>query len=112
MSEIKTWHFVSSGDVNHYYLTQRTITLDASAQDALKIQTARQLGKLSLMLRSPDDNKSSDVISQSQNDIAPSGKPGDSKKKACNSSGSMRIEGKEFAIGCDGRLEELNPLDP
>lgn len=92
--------------------TQRTITLDVSPQDALKIQTARQLGKLSLMLRSPDDNKSPSVVEQSQNDIAPNSRPADVRKKACTSVGSMRIEGKEYQIGCDGRLEELDPLNP
>lgn len=92
--------------------TQRTITLDVSSQDALKIQTARQLGKLSLMLRSPDDNKSPAVVEQSQNDIVPNSRPADARKKACTSAGSMRIEGKEFQIGCDGRLEELDPFNP
>ena len=92
--------------------TERTITLDVSPQDALKIQTARQLGKLSLMLRAPDDNKSPAVVEQSQNDIVPNSKPADARKKACASAGSMRIEGKEYQIGCDGRLEELDPLNP
>jgi len=74
--------------------TRRTITLDVSPGDALKIQTAKKLGELSLMLRY---NRSEPIPFDDISRTA----------KVCKAQGTMRMDGKEFAIDCDGRPMEI-----
>jgi pilus assembly protein CpaB len=88
----------------------RTITLDASPQDALKISTARELGRLSLLMRSPDDNKSAPSMEQDRKDI--SGPAHEMKKEKSCKTGSMKIAGKEYIIGCGGSIQQIDSVEP
>lgn len=84
----------------------KTITLDASPSDALQIQTAKQMGKLGLLLRSQDDDKASNVSEVSSNDM----NGGKNEKKDTSpkcTKGSVKMNGKEMIVGCDGSLSEL-----
>ncbi len=95
-------------------LASQTVTLDVSPQDALKIATSKQLGKLSLMMRSGDDVKPSPVNEVNQTDIG-SGVVGGSKRKSrtCKR-GTIKIQGKgEFLLDCDGSMTPINDsLEP
>ncbi len=90
--------------------TKKTLTLDVSPQDALQIQTARELGRLSLLMRSADDYKSPSVIEFNKNDIESSAPEAPSKPKC--KTGSMRIEGREFMIDCDGSIQQIDAFEP
>lgn len=90
--------------------TKKTLTLDVSPHDALQIQTARELGRLSLLMRSADDYKSPAVIEFNRNDIESSVPAAPSKPKC--KTGSMRIEGREFMIDCDGSIQQLDSFEP
>lgn len=80
----------------------RTITLEMSPEEALSVQTAKQLGRLGLIMRTSDDDKATETDSVNQNKILdPSSKPADSTVKC--QSGTMRIDGKEYIIPCDGK---------
>lgn len=80
----------------------RTITLEMSPEEALSVQTAKQLGRLGLIMRTSDDDKAAETDSVNQNKILdPSSKPADSSVKC--QSGTMRIDGKEYIIPCDGK---------
>jgi|GEM_PF-1114928 len=96
--------------------TSPTITLDVSPKDALALQTARQLGRLSLVMRSADDEKSPAVIEQNQNDINGSGTGNRGSKTGKGtgcSRGRIKMEGKEFVVDCDGSISQLvNSADP
>ncbi len=85
----------------------RTITLDVGVKDALEIQTARQLGRLSLFMRSADDDKAAPVLQTNRTDIDGSKKSA-SKKQACKS-GRMLSGGKEYVVDCEGGISELIP---
>ncbi len=76
----------------------RTMTLEVSPYDALKIQTSKQLGRLGLLLRSLDDDHGASITSMSQAEIS-NGK-NDPKSQACG--GKARIGDKEYIISCDG----------
>jgi pilus assembly protein CpaB len=97
----------------------RTLSLDVTVQDALKIQTARQMGKLSLIMRSIDDStvsadtrvSGSDVqagrnISNSSNKAVAPAKSGNCQK------GKMKMGGKDYLINCDGSLVALEEQAP
>ncbi len=88
---------------------QRTITLEVTPGDALKVQTALQLGKLSLILRDGGDSKTSDKMEVTQGEIGGNAK----NKKPDNtcSKGTMRMGGKEYMINCDGSMTQLNNTD-
>ena len=93
----------------------KTVTLEVSVEDALTIQTARQKGRLSLLMRSVDDSKPVQPPPVSEGDIAKragiSNKP--SKDTACQDKGKMRMGGREFVITCDGRIVPLeDPSEP
>lgn len=84
-----------------------TITLDVIARDALKIQTAKSMGLLSLQMRPQDETTSSGMTEFDQNDME-----GDDSKKfvpkgAFCSKGRVKIEGKEFVVGCDGKISQV-----
>ena len=88
-----------------------TITLEVSPGDALTISTSRALGSLSLLMRAPDDDKSTPVTEVNRTTI----EGGNSKnsrgaKKQCNR-GVMRIEGREYVIDCDGSILQVNSGD-
>lgn len=88
-----------------------TVTLEASPADALKIQTSKQLGSLSLMMRAPEDEKAASVVEVGRAQIDGGLKRG-SQRQNCNR-GVMRIEGKEYMIDCDGSITEMTDyLEP
>lgn len=86
----------------------RTITLDVGVKDALEIQTARQLGRLSLFMRSADDDKAAPILQTNRTDIDGTARKSSSKKPACKS-GRMLSGGKEYVVDCDGGISELVP---
>ena len=89
-------------------IQKTTITLDVSQNDALSIQTSRQMGQLSLLLRAPEDNKPSRNIEVDQNAV--SGGVNRQQTKASSSAcrkGTMKIDGKEYVIDCDGAITQL-----
>ena len=77
-----------------------TVTLELSPVHALKIETAEQLGKLSLHLRAEEDHISGGISSVNQNDLAVNPK---AKGPDCNK-GKMLVGGEEFWLDCDGKL--------
>jgi pilus assembly protein CpaB len=85
-----------------------TLTLDVLPKDALEMQTARQLGKLSLIMRAQDDDKGVTVTEVSNSDISGPDKRTDGKTTARScTKGRMRIDGKEYIIDCDGSINQL-----
>jgi pilus assembly protein CpaB len=83
----------------------RTITLDVAPQDALKITTSRQLGRLNLMMRSEDDNNATTDISYGQKQLGNTSK-NTTKTTRC-SKGHVKVNGEEWSVGCDGTLSSL-----
>ena len=79
-----------------------TVTLEVPPEAALKIETAQQLGNLSLHMRAQEDNRASGVDEVNKNDI--SGKP--KKEDLGCTKGKMRIAGKDYFVDCDGKLIE------
>ena len=85
----------------------RTMTLDVSTKDALQIQTARQMGRISLIMRAPDDDAASSTTQFVGQDIGQkSGSKGVSEP-AC-SRGKIKISGKEYIVGCDGSMSPVS----
>ncbi len=93
--------------------TSRTITLDVTPKDALSITTAKQVGKLSLMMRSPEDDKGVRDIEYGQEKFNDS-QPRDRRNNSGNcTKGTVRMEGKQYVMGCDGSINQLmNPDEP
>ena len=92
--------------------TSRTITLDVSPKDALQITTARQLGRLSLIMRSADDDIGSPVTEIDQADLAQN-KTQTKTRSACKSGGRIRVGGEEFMLDCDGSMNRvIDPNEP
>lgn len=90
----------------------RTMTLEVATEDALKIQTGRQMGRISLIMRASDDVQSAAITDMTQNQIGNSSEGRTSKASGC-SRGKMRMGGREYIIDCDGRISEvLNNQDP
>lgn len=83
----------------------KTITLEVSPGDALKIQTSKRVGSLNLLMRAPEDDKSAGVLEVDKNAID-SGFATNNKKKACKK-GSVKIGSREFLIDCDGNISAL-----
>lgn len=89
----------------------RTITLDVSPKDALQITTARQLGRLSLIMRSADDDTGNPIIEVDQADLAQN-KQVKRSASACKS-GRMKMGDQEYVVDCDGSLSRvLDPTEP
>lgn len=89
----------------------RTITLEVSPQDALKVETARGLGRLSLLMRAPEDNVSPQKTRIDEGDIS-DGRRGNNANRACRT-GRARIGGRDYIIGCDGEISEIyDPSEP
>jgi Flp pilus assembly protein CpaB len=93
--------------------SQRTITLEVTPQDALKVQTSMQLGTLALVMRAPEDDRAPIVTEVGANQIDSSyGSRNQIQKQTC-SKGTMRVGGKEYLVDCDGSLTQvLNPEEP
>lgn len=90
----------------------RTITLDVSPKDALQIATARQLGRLSLLMRSSDDDVGVAVDMVTQDDIR-DGQPRRSDSRGSCRSGRMRMGNREYVVDCDGSISEvMDPNEP
>lgn len=89
---------------------KKTITLDVSQQDALTMTTAKEMGRLTLLMRSPDDNKPVQIDELPKNNIS-----NESVKKGSDRSctrGSMKIDGKEYVIDCDSNLQRVDEFEP
>ncbi|MCI5064898.1 Flp pilus assembly protein CpaB [bacterium] len=84
-------------------MRSKTVTLDVSAKDALRIIGSKRLGKLSLLLRDQGDDASSPVTEVTTVDIVqPKEKPKE-RQKQCTK-GRVRIDGNEFVMHCDGSI--------
>ena len=89
-----------------------TVTLDVAVKDALEIQTSKQLGKLSLMMRNPDDNNGAQVTQINGLTVTGGTSSADAHKPNCRM-GHMFSNGKNYVVGCDGTLTEVsNPAEP
>ena len=85
----------------------KTITLEVSVEHALSIQTARQMGKLNLIMRHNDDVVLPPVQEVGQNEV----EGGNKRVVPQNCSrGKMKMEGREFIIDCDNKISEI--IDP
>ncbi len=82
----------------------RTITLDVSTADALKISTARQMGRLSLFMRAVDDDKAANVTVLDANELDRKGAENSRTKPQACTKGKVRIGEKTFLMGCDGSM--------
>ena len=89
--------------------TKKTITLDVSPEDALKITTAREMGRLSLMMRAPEDVKAVPVMEMEKRDFE-SDQKRDTKRNCVK--GSIRADGREFLLNCDGTRQEISSIEP
>jgi len=88
-----------------------TITLEVSPGDALSISTSKALGTLSLLMRAPEDDKSTPITEVNRIAIEGGGSAkARGSKKECNR-GVMRIEGREYMIDCDGSISQINNSD-
>ena len=84
-----------------------TVTIEVTPKDALKIETAQQLGTLSLHMRAPDDNKASGIESYGRNDLENTKSDNTEKKKPTCKRGKMKIGGKDYIVDCDGGLTPI-----
>lgn len=90
-----------------------TMTLEVLPKDALKLETAAELGKLSLHLRSKDDSGAAGIESFGSREFED---PDVKKQKQAAASpavpscqkGKMKIEGKEYIVDCNGGLVPVN----
>ena len=84
----------------------RTVTLDVSVQEALKINTARQMGSLNLLMRGGGDDKIAINEPIDGKDFEDKNLQKNSKTKCVK--GHVRVEGKgEMQINCDGSWTSL-----
>ncbi|MBX7143759.1 MAG: Flp pilus assembly protein CpaB [Oligoflexia bacterium] len=99
--------------MNTVRAASRTITLDVTPKDALQITTARQLGRLSLIMRSSDDEKGNPTTEW---DAQKFDDPTKAREKRSGSScmkGTVKMAGKEYLVSCDGTINEVvNPNEP
>lgn len=87
--------------------TSRTITLDVAPKDALQITTARQLGRLSLIMRSSDDDKGLETKEYGQKQFEDDDRtPHRSSGSKCMK-GTAKTGGREYIVACDGSLSEV-----
>ncbi|NLF24218.1 MAG: Flp pilus assembly protein CpaB [Deltaproteobacteria bacterium] len=85
--------------------TGGTLTLEVSPGDALVIQTSKKLGSLSLIGRDAGDDVATPVSEIDQRHVIKTvATPAASR--VCKR-GSMRIEGREYIIDCDGSITPL-----
>lgn len=84
----------------------KTVTLEVAASDAPKVQTARSLGRLSLVMRAFGDTRSIPVSESTANDIS-GDKPVAVAKESCG--GTIRVAGTDYIVSCNGgRLVALH----
>ena len=88
-----------------------TVTLEVAPPDALKIQTSKQLGSLSLLMRAPEDENPARVLQVSRPDIDGNVASTATAKRECTR-GIMRMEGEEYVIDCDGSISKLRQDEP
>lgn len=84
--------------------TSKTITLEVTAADSLKMQTARQLGRLSLAMRASEDHLTVPKTEMQANEIDDT-KRKEPEVKDCG--GRVRMHGKEYVVNCDGSITAL-----
>jgi pilus assembly protein CpaB len=91
----------------------RTITIDVAPKDALRISTARQLGRLSLVMRSNEDTGKARDIEFDAGQFE--GEDVKSKREASAAAGCTRghykVNGIEFQLNCDGTRMQLHNYD-
>lgn len=90
-----------------------TVTLEVLPTDALKIQNARNMGKLALMMRPMEDSSSPDVTEVDGRMVAGLERPvAQPARNACNK-GTVRMAGQEYTVNCDGTIAKvINPNEP
>lgn len=86
--------------------SQTTITLDVTTQDALKIQTARQMGRLSLMLRNDVDRKAVDTTVITAEDFNAKDKKPEPKQSVCTR-GTIKAGDLSYVVNCDGSMSQM-----
>jgi pilus assembly protein CpaB len=87
----------------------RTMTLDVSTQDALKIQTARQMGRLSLIMRAAEDDAAAETTNFTASDLAQANRgPKQPVAAAPCNKGRIKIGGKEYVVACDGTMKAVD----
>lgn len=84
-------------------MRSKTVTLDVSPKDALRIIGSKRIGKLSLLLRDQGDEASSPVTEVTTVDIVQPKEQLPVKVKACTK-GRVKIDGNEFVVHCDGKI--------
>lgn len=90
-----------------------TVTLEVMPKDALKIQTAKSMGRISLMMRSMDDAQGPDTEEFDQNDVDGSKRKSEGRMGTSCTKGSVKIDGKQFMVDCDGKINQvMNPDEP
>lgn len=89
----------------------KTVTLDVSQEDSLKIITAKQIGKLSLSMRAGGDSTPSEFIEMPAPKVLGEVEKKDDQKAHCTS-GKMRMAGKEYLVKCDGSVVEIVTDEP
>lgn len=93
--------------------TSRTITLDVAPKDALQITTARQLGRLSMIMRSSDDDRGLDKTEWDQRNFDDASKAKEKRAGGNCMKGTVRMSGREYLVACDGSINEVvNPNEP
>ncbi|NMC61770.1 MAG: Flp pilus assembly protein CpaB [SAR324 cluster bacterium] len=85
----------------------RTITLEVMPQDALKIQTARQMGRLGLLMRTSDDQLPNLVTEVAANQLTGAIPQAAKKTEKTCTKGRVRLNGAEYIVGCDGQLSQV-----
>lgn len=88
-----------------------TITLEVLPQDALKISTARQVGRLSLIMRATDDDQGPAVTEMGKRDLDGEMPRKPAQTSANCSKGRVKMGGREFMVGCDGTINQLVDSD-
>ena len=91
-----------------------TITIEVRPQDALEIQTAKQMGQIGLILRSSTDTQGMDKTEINEGDVSgnKSRGPGRSSRGDCIR-GYIKSGGQNLMLGCDGSISAvLNSDEP
>ncbi len=92
--------------------SESTITLETTPQDALKIETAKQLGHLSLFMRAGDDNQGQEIVELNARDIDQGYRKHIVTGANC-SKGRVKSAGKEYLVDCEGGLSQIdNSIEP
>ncbi len=84
----------------------RTITLDVSTSDALKISTAQQMGRISLFMRAPADDKAANTTVLDANELSSKRTDDSATKPQGCTKGKVRIGERTFLINCDGSMKQ------